>query len=348
MATATLHKLKPIPIGNEGIIGSRIGIGTWAIGGGWGPQPDDQSLEAITVAIERGCQLIDTAPLYGNGRAERLIACTFSALEKRVTVLTKIVPFLYRWAPAPGTPMREIYPSEHIITETENSLRRLKTDCLDCLLFQTWCPTWYQEDYWYEVMQSLQRQGKIRSFGISVSDHRPDEANEVIRSGRVAIIEAPYNILDQRAATRLFPLAQEHHISVIARNPLASGVLSGRWSTDTHFHRRDWRKRVFRGALLSQTIQRVEKVKALFGQQDHLAPIAIRFCLSHPAISVVIPGIRSDEQAAYDLAPSNQRPLARGKLSQLTRLWHEEFSQNVRTSIGEEGEGDDFPSPATA
>lgn len=114
-----------ITLSHAGLIASRIGIGTWAIGGGWGPQPEECSLAALHKALESSCLLIDTAALYGNGRAERLIAQAFKEYGSRVTTITKIYPSQYHWAPAPGTPIDMIYPKEHILTQVEGSLRRL-------------------------------------------------------------------------------------------------------------------------------------------------------------------------------------------------------------------------------
>jgi aryl-alcohol dehydrogenase-like predicted oxidoreductase len=268
-----------------------------------------------------------------------LIAQAFKGHGKRVTTLTKNFPLNYHWAPAPETPMSEIYPTEHIIAQTEASQRRLETDCLDVLLFQTWCPTWSEETAWYETMSKLRDQGKIRTFGISVSDHRPDDANGVIRAGWVDIIEVPYSILDQRAVERLFSLAQEYHISIIARTPLASGALAGHWQEDMKFHRDDWRRRIFRGELLTQMIHRVDKIKSLVDSTVPLSQIALRFCLSHPAVTTVIPGVRTAEQVQCDLSAYEKGPLSQQLQDHLTRLWSEEFQFHVRTSIREAGEG---------
>jgi aryl-alcohol dehydrogenase-like predicted oxidoreductase len=334
-----LQKPTTITIGKANLAGSRVGIGTWAIGGGWGPQSEEQSLEAIHQALDLGCQLIDTAALYGNGRAERIIARALKERGSHVTTLTKVYPLNYHWAPASNTPINDIYPPEHISAQAEASLQRLKTDCLDCLLLQTWCPTWSGETAWYEAMLKLREQGKIRAFGISVSDHRADDANGVIKAGRIDIVEAPYSILDQRAAELLFPLAQEHGVSIIARSPLASGALSGTWCEGMKFHRGDWRRRVFRNDLLQQTLQRVNKLKSLLEPTAPLAQVALRFCLSHPAVTAVIPGIRTREQAACNLSTLKQGPLSKELLEQISGLWQGEFSHNVRTSIGEAGEG---------
>jgi aryl-alcohol dehydrogenase-like predicted oxidoreductase len=331
--------IEPVHLGNTGLMGSRIGIGTWAIGGGWGPQPENVSMQALHRALEMGCRLIDTAALYGNGRAERLIARALKEHRQHVTTFTKVYPQNYHWSPTPGTPIATIYPPEHIIEQAEASLKRLETDCLDALLFQTWCPTWSEETAWYETVLTLREQGKIRTFGISVSDHRPDDANGVIAAKRVDIIEAPYSILDQRAAERLFPLAQQYHVSIIARTPLASGALAGHWHEAMKFHRADWRRRVFYGEVLERTVQRISQVKALFEPTVSLAQVALRFCLSHPAVTTVIPGVRSSEQVTCNLAASEQGPFLPEQLDQISRLWREEFQQNVRTSIGEEEEG---------
>jgi len=335
----TQLELSSIQLGGTGLVGSRIGIGTWAIGGGWGPQPEARSLAALHQALDMGCLLIDTAALYGNGRAEHLIAQAFKERGSRVTTITKIYPQHYHWAPSPGTPITEIYPTTHIRTQVEASLRRLATDCLDAVLFQTWCPSWSEEMEWYETMRDLQRAGKIRAFGISVSDHRPEEANGVIAAGRVDLIEAPYSLLDQRAATRLFPLAQSYHVSIIARTPLASGALTGRWYAGMKFHRQDWRKRVFRGELFQQTLQRVARIQSLIDPTQPLAQLALRFCLSHPAVTTVIPGVRSAEQVEHNLMARESALLPQEMLDKLTQVWQQEMYDGVRTSIGEEVEG---------
>ncbi|WP_170143047.1 aldo/keto reductase [Thermosporothrix hazakensis] len=319
---------------------SKVGLGTWAIGGGWGPQPEEVSLATLVQALEAGCQLVDTAPLYGHGRAEELIARAFKLYGARVTVLTKVAPLAYQWAPAANIPVQTVFPAYHIVQQAEESLKRLATECLDCLLLQTWCPAWTEPGEWYEALVNLQRQGKIRSFGISVSDHRAYDAIGVIEAGLVDIVEVPYSILDQRAASTLFPIALKHGTSIIVRTPLASGALAGSWHKSMKFDRRDWRRRVFKGEHFERTVARVEKIKALLDPDAVLPQIALRFCLSHPAITAVIPGARTPEQVACNLATMRQDPLPTNLLKQIQILWKTEFCYNVRTSVGEEGEGE--------
>jgi aryl-alcohol dehydrogenase-like predicted oxidoreductase len=319
---------------------SRIGIGTWAIGGGWGPQSDDDSLKALHKALDSGCQLFDTAPLYGNGHAEELLAQVFKERGKRATIITKVYPLNYQWAPAAGTPIDSIFPVEHIVEQAEGSLRRLGIDCIDCLMLQTWCPAWDRERSWYHAMRLLRDQGKIRTWGIATSDHRHDEVNGVIEAGLVDIIEVPYSILDQRASEHLLPLALKHQTSIIARSPLASEALTGFWDEQKTFPRGDWRRRVFRGEVLHRTIRRVSRIKALVDTDASLTQIALRFCLSHPAITAAIPGVQNAEQARCNLAVLQQGPLPQELLDQITTLWQEDFCYNIRTSVGEEGEGE--------
>lgn len=319
---------------------SRIGIGTWAIGGGWGPQPDNVSLKALHEALDLGCQLFDTAPLYGNGHAEELLAQVIRERGKRATIITKVHPLDYQWAPAAGTTINSIFPVEHIMAQAEGSLHRLGIECIDCLMLQTWCPSWDGERAWYHAMQHLRDQGKIRTFGISTSDHRPDEANRIIEAGLVDIIEVSYSILDQRAAECLFPLALKYHTSIIARSPLASEALTGLWNEQVKFPRGDWRRRVFRGEVLQQTVRRVNRVKALVSTDASLVHIALRFCLSHPAITTVIPGVRNAQQVKCNFAAMEQGFLPQELLDQFAMLWQEDFRYNVRTSVGKEGEGE--------
>jgi aryl-alcohol dehydrogenase-like predicted oxidoreductase len=331
----------PYPyLGSAGLPISRIGIGTWAIGGGWGPQSDDDSLEALRVALDDGCQLFDTAPLYGNGHSEKLLAQVLNERGKHATIITKVYPLDYRWAPAAGTPINEVFPVEHIREQAEGSLSRLGVECIDCLMLQTWCPTWDRERAWYQTIRSLRDQGKIRTWGIATSDHRHDEANGIIEAGLVDIIEVPYSILDQRANEHLLPLALKHHTSIIARSPLASEALTGLWDEQKTFHRGDWRRRVFRGEVLQRTVRRVNRIKALIHKDVSLAQIALRFCLSHPAITAAIAGVQSAEQVRCNLAVLDQGPLPQELLDQLTMLWQEDFRYDVRTSVGTEGEGE--------
>jgi aryl-alcohol dehydrogenase-like predicted oxidoreductase len=333
-------------LGAEKLPISRIGLGTWALGGGWGPQPEEQSLAVLQAALEQGCSLIDTAPLYGAGRAERFVAQVLkTSPSAHVTVLTKVHPLGYHWAPAPGTPIDSVFPPSHIIAQAEESLRRLQVDCLDCLLLQTWCPTWGHELAWYETMLRLKEQGKIRTWGISASDHRPDEMIDVIVAGRVDIVEVAYSVFDQRANEQLFPSALQHQVSIIARSPLASGALAEAWTEKQRFAPNDWRRRVFRDETLLRTVRRVHMLKEIVGTDLSLSQIALRFCLSNPAVTTIIPGAQTVEHVHCNFAVVEQGSLPQSTLDQIATLWHQEFQYHIRTSVGEEGEGEKRKKP---
>lgn len=132
----------------------------------------------------------------------------------------------------------------------------------------------------------------------------------------------------------------KHQTSIIARSPLASEALTGLWDEQKTFPRGDWRKRVFRDEVLHRTIRRVNRIKALVGTDASLTQVALRFCLSHPAITAVIPGVQNAEQVQCNLAVLEQGPLLQELLDQITALWQEDFCHDVRTSVGEEGEGE--------
>jgi len=169
----------------------------------------------------------------------------------------------------------------------------------------------------------------------------------VIEAGLVDIIEASYSIFDQRASERLFPLAERHHVSMIARSPLASGALAEDWHEGMQFQKGDWRRRVFRGDVLHRTVSRVTRLKSAVHPTQPLAQFALRFCLSHPAISTVIVGVQNREHVLCNLEAQKFGPLAKATVDQITALWREEFYKNVRTSVGEEGE-DEARNPQNA
>jgi len=308
-------------LGRTGFRVSEIGFGAWAIGAEmWGPQDDADSIAALHRALDLGCTFIDTAQVYGDGHSERLIARVFRERGERVTVATKVPPKNRIWGPSPGTDINAVFPPDYIIERCEVSLRNLETDCLDIYQLHTWCPTWDQETDWYEAMLKLRQAGKIRAIGISVSDGRPGEANAHIAAGRVDTIQVIYNILDQSPERDLFPLAQAQNTGIIARVPLASGALTGRWTRETIFPAGDWRGEQEREWVVEQ-VEKVEKLGFLTEDGTPLAVAALKFCLSHPAVSTVIPGIRNVRQAEINLSASDGRPLPPEHLVRIRELF---------------------------
>ncbi|MBI3286786.1 MAG: aldo/keto reductase [Chloroflexi bacterium] len=309
-------------LGRTGIRASEIGFGAWAIGGDqWGPQDDRESMAALHKALDLGCTLIDTAQVYGEGHSEVLIGRVLRERGERVTVATKVPPKNYRWGPPPGADLRDYFPADYIIKRCESSLRNLGTETLDLYQLHTWCPSWEHETEWYEALLKLRQQGKIRYIGISVSDHRPGEANPQIEAGRVDSIQVIYNILDQSPEWRLFPVAQKHHVGIIVRVPLASGALTGKFTQRTRFPKGDWRREWKDREWLHRMVEQVERIQFLTQDGMPLATAALKFVLSHPAVSTLIPGIRNSQQAEMNLSASDGRPLPEEHLRRLRQMY---------------------------
>ena len=290
---------------------SEIGIGTWAIGGDkWGPQDDNESRKTLHTAIDNGINFIDTAQVYGKGRSEKVIGEVLKERTEDIYVATKIPP-------KPGSPrpiseyadVNQYYPRTFIIEECEKSLRRLKRDYIDLLQFHTWTSSFNIADEWIDASLKLKKDGKIRSISVSVPDNRQDSVIGAIVDKKIDAVQVLYNIFEQSAQYNLFPVCEEFNIGIINRVPLFEGALTGKFSKYTRFHRNDFRRNIFGGKkmdILLKYIEQVESIKNKYCPDLSLAQYAIRFCLSHPAISTVIPGMRTPEQVLHNIQAINK------------------------------------------
>lgn len=323
------------PLGRTGIQVSAVGLGTWAMGSQWGEQSDEASIKTLHAALDQGCRFLDTAQAYGEGRSERLIARVFRERGERVPVATKVPPKDRDWETTPGqTGIQDKFPAQYLIERCEVSLRNLETDYLDVYQLHTWNSTWADQDEWYETMLKLKQEGKIRAIGISVPDARPDDANDVIKQDRVDTVQLIYNILDERAATTVFPLARQHQVGILARVPLASGALAGKWTAQTTFSQGDWRADVFTGETLQRTLGYVHDLRFLeAGSDGSLIEAAVRFCISDSAVSTAIPGARTPAQVGPLMRALQRGPLPEDDLRRIHDLWERDFKENIRTSI---------------
>ena len=314
-------------LGRTGIRVSEIGFGAWGIGAHWGPQDDQLARAALRLALDRGVDFIDTALAYGEGHSERLIAEVFRETGSRVTVATKIPPKNLEWPAHPDTPLKEAFPKDWIIRCTERSLKTLKTDCLDVQQLHVWAERWINETDWVETLRDLKTQGKIRFFGVSINDHKPDTGIELVREGWVDTLQVIYNIFDQSPAQRLFPLAREKNVGIIARSPLDEGGLTGELRPDTVFPEGDWRRNYFKGHRLKETIERAKHLNFLVRDEIHsLSHAALKFCLSHAAVSTVIPGMRRPRHVEENCAVSDGKRLAPDELERLKEhTWSRNF-----------------------
>lgn len=307
-------------LGRTGIEVSEVSVGTWAMGSEWGLSDDEASVRALHRALDLGCTLLDTAQAYGDHRSERLIARVFRERGSSVAVATKLPPKTRRWAPPPGTPIAEVYPPEYILEGADLSLSHLGVDVIDVYQLHTWLEDWNETDEWFEAMDRLKRQGKIRAIGISVRDGKPGEANGSIVKGRVDTVQVVYNILFQAPRKELFPVARAHNVGILARVPLASGALTGKFRRDTVFPPGDWRAQAFAGDTLERLVAAVERVKAIVGTETPLLTRALQFILADPEVSTVITGVRTVKQAEENLTALAGPALTEAQLSALRAL----------------------------
>jgi len=315
-------------LGRTGFLVSEIGYGAWGIGGAmWIGARDEESLAALHRAFELGVNFVDTALAYGDGHSEELVGRAVREHGGQIYVATKVPPKNYLWPARPGIGIKQVFPYEHIIRSTEQSLRNLKRETIDLQQLHVWNPEWIDCDDWRRAADDLKLSGKIRAFGISINDHEPDSALEVLKTGLIDAVQVIYNIFDQSPEENLFPLCLALNVGVLARVPLDEGGLTGAITPETRFPPGDWRERYFRGDRKRQVAERVAALRRdLEGVEGTLAEIALRFCLSHTAVSSVIPGMRRRETVESSCRASQLGPLDSGVLERLKRhAWRRNF-----------------------
>jgi aryl-alcohol dehydrogenase-like predicted oxidoreductase len=297
-------------LGNTGIRVSAIGFGGWAVGGsaeasgtplGWGRTNDDESLAAIRRARDLGVTFFDTADSYGFGRSESLLGIVLSRKRQDVVIATKVGV-----TRAADGSLRKDFSKQHIFQAIDGSLRRLRTDYVD--LYQVHNPTIEQlrREEIQEAMERLQEIGKVRYWGVSISTN--EEGVEIINRGWGNALQVLYNVLNQSPSSELFPLAKQKGYGIIARVPLASGLLTGKFRIDTTFPADDVRQNFLTQKRLEEALNRVDEVKAIVGGGvKSLAEAALQFVLANDAVSTTIPGARNMRQVETNVAAAEGR-----------------------------------------
>ncbi len=288
------------PLGKTGFDTTTIGFGAWAIGGTWGEVSEADAKATLHAALDAGVNFIDTADVYGDGRSERIIASVLSERSgPRPYVATKAGRRL-------NPHVAEGYTPANIEAFVDRSRANLKMDCLD--LVQLHCPptSVYSGNAIYDAMEALKSKGKIAAYGVSVE--KIDEAMEAIRHPGVASVQIIYNIFRQRPADAFFAAAKAANVAVIARVPLASGLLTGKMSATSAFAADDHRSfnrngeafdkgETFSGVPYDVALQAVEELRPLVPEGATMAAFALRWILMADAVSVVIPGAKSPAQS---------------------------------------------------
>ena len=273
---------------------SEIGYGAWGIGGNqWQGGRDDESLRALKRSFELGVNFIDTALAYGDGHSEKLVGQVVGYDFHKIYLATKVPPKNRIWPATASTPIAEVFPYDYVVQCTEESLRNLGVEQLYLQQFHVWTDVWIENEEWRRAVEDLRASGKVRFFGVSVSEHDPNSALEAVRSGVFNSVQVIYNIFDRTAEEKLFPLCVEKRVGVLARVPLDEGGLTGTMTEETQFEPGEFRESYFRGDRKKQVVEHVEALQRdLHNEPGSLAEIALRFCLSNKAVTSVIPGMR--------------------------------------------------------
>ena len=296
-------------LGKTGIRVSEIGFGGWAIGGateasgtpfGWGKTNDDESLATIRRARDLGVNFFDTADSYGFGRSESLLGIVLSRRRQDVVIATKVGVIR-----AEGT-LKKDFSKKHIFHAVDGSLKRLRTDYID--LYQMHNPTLddLRREEIQEAMEMLQDAGKIRFWGVSITT--PEEGVEVVNRGWGHALQVLYNVINQAPASELFSLAKQKGYGIIARVPLASGLLTGKFRSDSVFTKEDVRQNFLTPKRLEEAIPRVDEAKSIIGgAAKSLSAGALQFVLANDAVSTTIPGAKNVRQIETNVAAAEGR-----------------------------------------
>jgi aryl-alcohol dehydrogenase-like predicted oxidoreductase len=308
---------------------SEIGFGAWAIGGNWGPQNESDSIAALHRALDLGVNFIDTAAGYGNGRSERLITKVLQDRKERLYVATKTPPAPGPWPPTPYCRADERFSEKYLRQNVEERLRNLHTDCLDILQLHTWTRAWNKNPTPLEILRKLKDEGKIRFIGVSTPEDDQNCLIDLMRRGYLDVVQVIFNIFEQEPVAELLPTAAEHNVGVIIRVAFDEGVLTGKYTANHQFPPDDFRSKYFAGDRLERAVKRVERVRDEIKNTGMTLPqVALKFALSHPAVSTVIAGIRNVRQAEDDVAVSDLDDLPNDLLIRLRRhawrraLWY--------------------------
>lgn len=302
---------------------SEVGFGAWAIGASWGEVDDAESIAAMQRCIDLGVTLFDTADVYGDGRSERLIAQVLKTRREQVRVLTKAGRRL---------PQQTVegYTRENLTAWIDRSLQNLETERID--LVQLHCPpteVYYRPEV-FEALDDLVQAGKIQYYGVSVE--KIEEALKAIEYPNVQSVQIIFNMLRLRPAGLFFQEAQRRQVAVIARVPLASGLLSGKMRRDTQFAADDHRNfnrygqsfdrgETFSGVDYETGLEAVEELRALVPEGATMAQLALRWILMFDAVTTVIPGAKRPAQAEDNARASDLAPLTPAQMAAVEAVY---------------------------
>jgi len=318
-------------LGRTGMKVSEVSFGAWAIGSSWGKVDDRESLAALHKAIDLGVNFIDTADVYGMGRSEKLIGRLLRERRETIYVATKAGRRL-----DPHTAER--YTPVAIRKFVEDSLKNLRVDSLDLLQLHCPPPQVYYEPELFEALDAMVKAGKLKNYGVSVE--KVEEALKAIEYSGVRTVQIIYNIFRQRPDDIFFRQAKSRWVGIIARVPLASGMLTGRMTRSTRFSSDDHRSfnrkgqafdrgETFAGVDYAGGLEAVEKLKEIKPAAMSLTQFALRWILMSDAVSCVIPGAKKPEQVEENCRAVDTPRLSRRIMRQVREIYETHVKDSV-------------------
>src|ERR1700689_1547305 len=319
-------------LGHTGWKVSEISFGAWAIGGAWGQVSDEESLGALNQAIDSGINFLDTADVYGSGRSHRLIARLKKARKEEIIVATKMGRRLAKQT-------LEGYSRANLTSWTEDNLRDLETETLD--LVQLHCPptdAYYRPEI-FGILGDLVRWGKIRFYGVSVE--KVEEALKAIEYPNVQSVQIIFNCFRQRPADEFFLQAERKKVGILARVPLASGLLTGKLRADSTFAADDHRNfnrhgeafdvgETFSGVDYDAGLEAAEEIRALLPPGVTMSQFALRWILMFDAVTCAIPGGKRPDQVSDNCRASGLPPLSPEAMAAVRQIYDARFAAALR------------------
>ncbi|AFN74227.1 aldo/keto reductase [Melioribacter roseus P3M-2] len=310
-------------LGRTGWKVSEVSFGAWAIGGSWGKVDDNDSIKALHKAVDMGVNFFDTADVYGDGRSERLLAKLRKEYKDKIYIATKAGRRL-----EPHTV--EGYNRQNLTSFVERSLKNLETDSID--LLQLHCPptpVYYMPEV-FDILDDLVKEGKIKYYGVSVE--KVEEGIKAIEYPNVQSVQIIYNMFRQRPAELFFELAKKKKVGILARVPLASGLLTGKMKPDTKFEPDDHRAfnrhgesfdkgETFAGIDYEVGLKAVEELKSVCPSGMTMAQFALRWILMNDAVTCAIPGAKSEKQALDNFASGDLPQLPDEIMSNIKEIY---------------------------
>ncbi len=303
--------------GRTGWMVSEIGYGMWGMGS-WSGSADQESFESLQRAVGLGCNFFDTAWAYGAGRSERLLGEIVRANPaRRLYTATKIPPKNFQWPSRRRFTLDDCFPPDHIEEYVHRSLENSGLDSFDLVQFHVWEDAWTADRRWFEKTEELKRQGLLKAIGISINRWEPRNGVRAVRSGLIDAVQVIYNIFDQSPEDELFPACREMDVGVIARVPFDEGTLTGTLTKESTWPEGDWRNIYFVPENLIPSVERAERLKPLVPAEMTMPEMALRFILSNPVVSTIIPGMRKLSHVESNLSASDKGALSEELHAQL-------------------------------